>query len=87
MITGVPMHQLNSELAQALQVHGLEATLDSDRGDHSSADKMFMRVRVGGDDIVLAMESTDGPEGRARAVKTAEHLSAGRDVKYAVAVC
>ena len=44
-------------------------------------------MRVGVYDVALAMESTDGSEDRACAVKAAERLSERRDVKCAVAVC
>ncbi len=48
---------------------------------------VFIRVRVGNDDVSVVTESTDSPEDRARAVKAAESLSKRKDVKCAVAIC
>ena len=48
---------------------------------------VFIRVRVGNDDVSVVTESTDSPEDRARAVKAAESLSKRKDVKCAVVIC
>ena len=84
MITGVPKHLLVSGLSEALLGFGLERSVES---DHANGVELFIRVRVGNDDVSVVTESTDSPEDRARAVKAAESLSKRKDVKCAVAVC
>ena len=84
MITGVPKHLLVSGLSEALLGFGLERSVES---DHANGVELFIRVRVGNDDVSVVTESTDSREDRARAVKAAESLSKRKDVKCAVAVC
>ena len=85
MTTGVPKHLLDNWLAQVLWDFGLEASVDSEGVLPESG--VFIRVRVGNDDVSVVTESTDSPEDRARAVKAAESLSKRKDVKCAVAIC
>ena len=40
MSTGVPKHQLDSDLSKALYIHGLDAVLENDSRDYSSDDKV-----------------------------------------------
>ena len=85
MTTGVPKHLLDNWLAQVLWDFELEASVESEGVLPESG--VFIRVRVGNDDVSVVTESTDSPEDRARAVKAAESLSKRKDVKCAVAVC
>ena len=85
MTTGVPKHLLDNWLAQVLWDFGLEASVESEGVLPESG--VFIRVRVGGDDVALVTEATDGSEDRARVVRAAERLSERKDVKCAVAAC
>ena len=84
MTTGVPKHLLVSRLAEALRDFGLEPSVES---DHSNGVELFIKVRVGGDNVALATEANDGSEDLPRAVRAAERLLKRNDVKCAVAVC
>ena len=76
----------DSDLVYGLSRFGLDARVVS-AGEHFPEGLVRVRDSNGRDTIALVTQSTDGPEERSRAARTAERVLKNKIARYAVAVC
>ena len=84
MSTDIPKHLLVRRLSEALRDFGLEPSVETGA---SNSVELFIKVRVGGDNVALVTESSDCSDDRIHLARAAERLLKRNDVKCAVAVC